>query len=77
MLDFYQVMEKSMMHCDNGYTIPNFSVFGYTCKTNIPSNTAFRSFGRPQSMYMMECIISDVAAVCNMPVHKVCNCIFS
>ena len=62
-----------MMHCENAYHIPNFSVVGYVCKTNIPSNTAFRAFGRPQTMYMMECIISDVAAVCNIPVHKVCS----
>ena len=60
------------MHCENAYHIPNFSVVGYACKTNMPSNTAFRSFGRPQSMYAMECIISNVAAVCNLPVHKVC-----
>ena len=64
-------MERSVLHCNNSYHIPNLSVVGYACKTNIPSNTAFRSFGRPQAMYMMECIISDVAAVCNMPVHKV------
>ena len=60
------------MHCENAYHIPNFSVVGYACKTNLPSNTGFRCFGRPQSMYMMECIISDVATVCNIPVHKVC-----
>ena len=62
-----------MMHCENAYHVPNFSVVGYVCKTNIPSNTAFRSFGRPQTMYMMECIISNVAAMCNIPVHKVCT----
>ena len=61
-----------MVHCENAYHIPNLNVVGYVCKTNLPSNTAFRSFGRPQSMYMMECIISNVAAVCNIPVHKVC-----
>ena len=65
-------MEKALMHSENAYHIPNFTAVGYTCKTNLPSNTAFRSFGRPQSMYMMECIISNVAAICNMPVHKVC-----
>ena len=66
-------MEESIMHCENAYNIPNLTVVGYVCKTNLPSNTAFRSFGRPQSMYMMECIISNVAAVCSMPVHKVCG----
>ena len=27
---------------------------GYLCKTNIPSNTAFRGFGGPQGMLAME-----------------------
>ena len=66
-------MEEAIMHCENAYNIPNLTATGYVCKTNLPSNTAFRAFGRPQTMYMMECIISNVAAVCNMPVHKVCG----
>ncbi|XP_065920484.1 xanthine dehydrogenase/oxidase-like isoform X2 [Dysidea avara] len=65
------VMERSAMHCENAYYIPNVKASGYACKTNIPSNTAFRAFGRPQTMYMMECVISIVADVCNFPVHKV------
>jgi len=59
------------MHCENAYHIPNVTAVGYACKTNLPSNTAFRSFGRPQAMYVMECVISNVADVCELPVHKV------
>ena len=59
------------MHCENAYYIPNVKASGYACKTNLPSNTAFRGFGRPQTMYMMECVISNVADVCELPVHEV------
>jgi len=69
-----QVLEKSVMHCENAYHIPNVTAVGYACKTNLPSNTAFRSFGRPQAMYMMECVISNVADVCELPVRKVSSC---
>ena len=59
------------MHVENAYQIPNVKARAYACKTNLPSNTAFRCFGRPQAMYMMECVISNVADVCKLPVHKV------
>ena len=59
------------MHVENAYQIANIKARAYACKTNLPSNTAFRCFGRPQAMYMMECIISNVADVCELPVHKV------
>ena len=59
------------MHVENAYQISNVKARAYACKTNLPSNTAFRCFGRPQSMYIMECVISNVADVCKLPVHKV------
>lgn len=37
-----------MFHFENSYYIPNAHVLGYSCKTNLPSNTAFRGFGGPQ-----------------------------
>lgn len=37
-----------MFHFENSYYIPNAYVLGYSCKTNLPSNTAFRGFGGPQ-----------------------------
>ncbi|CAL8080403.1 unnamed protein product [Orchesella dallaii] len=55
------VMEKAMMSFEAGYTIPNWDVVGYACKTNLPSNTAFRGYGGPQASFLTENIIDAVA----------------
>ena len=44
------VMERSMLHADNAYFIPNIAVSGTVCRTNLPSNTAMRGFGGPQGI---------------------------
>ena len=41
------VMDRALFHSDNSYFIPHVSVAGTCCKTNLPSNTAFRGFGGP------------------------------
>ena len=51
-------MEKSLLNLDNAYNIPHMKVQGYACRTNIPSNTAFRGFGGPQAMMIIEHIVS-------------------
>ena len=62
MYEFYfEVMERAMFHVDNSYHIPNTLISGFLCKTNTPSNTAFRGFGGPQGMFMTEAVITDVA----------------
>lgn len=58
-----QVLERAMCHFENCYRIPNVRVGGWVCKTNLPSNTAFRGFGGPQGMFAGEHIIRDVARV--------------
>lgn len=50
-----------MLHCENSYFIPNLEVTGYLCKTNMPTNTAFRGFGGPQGMLNAENYVRDVA----------------
>lgn len=50
-----------MLHFDNAYSIPNVRVEAWVCKTNLPSNTAFRGFGGPQGMLAGEHIVRDVA----------------
>lgn len=42
------VMERAVFHIDNSYNIPNIDCHGWVCRTNLPSNTAFRGFGGPQ-----------------------------
>src|SRR5207237_5776784 len=55
------VMERAMLHSDNAYFIPHFRVAGRVCKTNFPSNTAFRGFGGPQGVINIENIIEEIA----------------
>ncbi|KAL1251495.1 hypothetical protein QQF64_019291 [Cirrhinus molitorella] len=55
------VAEKMLLHLDNAYNIPNLRGRSAACKTNLPSNTAFRGFGVPQSVLVVESMINDVA----------------
>ena len=50
-----------MTHIENAYKIPVIKVYAYLCKTNMPSNTAFRGFGGPQAMFAGETIIRHIA----------------
>ncbi|XP_015600760.1 xanthine dehydrogenase [Cephus cinctus] len=65
------VLERAMFHFENSYKVPVSNVFGYLCKTNLPSNTAFRGFGGPQGMFIGENIIRHVAHYLGMEVAKV------
>ena len=64
-----------MTHSDNCYKIPNIKLHGRVCKTNLPSNTAFRGFGGPQGLMIAEQWISHIAEYLKKPVEeiKVCN----
>ncbi|XP_033106656.1 xanthine dehydrogenase/oxidase-like [Anneissia japonica] len=66
-----EVMDRAMFHVQNAYYIPNVTTRGYCCRTNIPSNTAFRGFGTPQALMMAENWISDIALVCGISQRKV------
>lgn len=65
------VMERGLFHLDNCYSIPNVQGLGYTCKTNLPTNTAFRGFGGPQSLFFAEHWITDVARVAGISQNAV------
>uniref|UniRef100_A0AAR2K435 FAD-binding PCMH-type domain-containing protein n=1 Tax=Pygocentrus nattereri TaxID=42514 RepID=A0AAR2K435_PYGNA len=47
--DSVLVIEKILLHMDNAYNILNLRGQSAACKTNLPSNTAFRGFGVPQT----------------------------
>ncbi|NEN22325.1 molybdopterin-dependent oxidoreductase [Cryomorpha ignava] len=55
------IAERTLFHACNSYFIPNVSTTVYSCKTNLPPNTAFRGFGGPQGMFVIESAISAVA----------------
>ncbi|XP_064080821.1 xanthine dehydrogenase/oxidase-like [Macrobrachium nipponense] len=56
------VTRRLMLNFDNAYRCANISITGFVCKTNLPSNTAFRAFGAPQGILFMENIISTIAS---------------
>ena len=51
------ILDRTLAHCTNSYFIPNVKATGYCCKTNLPPNTAFRGFGGPQGMFVIESAI--------------------
>lgn len=65
------IMERAVFHMDNAYKIPNIRGTGRICKTNLPSNTAFRGFGGPQGMLIAEYWMSEVAVTCGLPAEEV------
>lgn len=60
------VMERTLFHCTNSYCIPNVKATAYSCKTNLPPNTAFRGFGGPQGMFVIEAAIAKAAEHLNI-----------
>jgi xanthine dehydrogenase/oxidase len=58
---FSGVLHRLLLHVDNCYHWPALRVKGFICKTNLPSNTAFRGFGGPQGMQITEHILDHVA----------------
>ena len=55
------VMWRSMFHVDNAYKLPAVHVTGRVCRTHKTSQTAFRGFGGPQGMLVIEEILSRAA----------------
>lgn len=60
-----------MLSIANSYDIPNVRVSGWVCKTNLPTNTAYRAFGTPQAIMAGELIIRDVARKLNKDVIEI------
>lgn len=55
------VNDRAMAHIDNCYHLPHVRVVSHRCKTHTVSNTAFRGFGGPQGMVMIEAVIDAIA----------------
>jgi xanthine dehydrogenase large subunit len=61
------VLGRAMLHVDNAYYIPNLVVEGRIAKTNRVSNTAFRGFGGPQGMIVIEEVVDRIARTLKLP----------
>ncbi len=55
------VLARALCHIDNAYWIPAVRVNGRIAKTNKTSQTAFRGFGGPQGMIVIEDILGRCA----------------
>ncbi|MGB3827527.1 MAG: xanthine dehydrogenase molybdopterin binding subunit [Ornithinimicrobium sp.] len=55
------VLARALCHIDNAYWVPNIHVLGRIAKTHKTSQTAFRGFGGPQGMIVLEDILGRCA----------------
>ncbi len=55
------INDRGLFHLDNSYYIPSVEFTGRVAKTNVVSHTAFRGFGGPQGMVVMEEILDRIA----------------
>ena len=55
------VLARALCHIDNAYWIPNIRVNGRIARTHKTSQTAFRGFGGPQGMLVIEDILGRCA----------------
>lgn len=65
------IIARTLFHTDNCYDIPNLRATGTICRTNLPSNTAFRGFGGPQGVAAIENILEDIAADLGLDAYEV------
>ncbi len=64
------VLARALCHIDNAYWIPDVTVHGRVAKTHKTSQTAFRGFGGPQGMLVLEDIIGRCAPLLGVPPHE-------
>ena len=55
------VADRAIFHADNAYFLEDVQIASYRCKLNTQSHTAFRGFGGPQGMIVIETIMGDIA----------------
>jgi xanthine dehydrogenase large subunit len=65
------VLTRALCHADNCYFLPTVRFRGLACKTNTVSNTAFRGYGGPQGMLVIETIIEIIARQLGLAVDTV------
>lgn len=65
------VMERTLFHCTNSYFVPHVKATAYSCRTHLPPNTAFRGFGGPQGMFVIEAAIAKAAEQLGIPASDI------
>ena len=65
------VLARTLFHATNAYFIPNVRVTAAPCRTNLQPHTAFRGFGGPQGMFVIEAAINQAAAAMGMEAARI------
>jgi xanthine dehydrogenase large subunit len=65
------ILERSLFHATGAYHVPNARITGHSCRTNLPPFTAFRGFGGPQALFVMECALHHAAELAGLAVDVV------
>jgi xanthine dehydrogenase large subunit len=65
------IMWRSIFHVDNAYRLPAVEVTGRVCRTHKTSQTAFRGFGGPQGMLVIEEILAQGSQRLRLPADVV------
>ncbi len=55
------ILERTLFHSTNAYYIPHVKATAASCYTHLAPFTAFRGFGGPQAMFVLECAIQTAA----------------
>ncbi len=65
------ICDRGLFHLDNAYYVPACEYTGRVAKTNVCSHTAFRGFGGPQGMLVMEEVLDRIARRLGLPPERV------
>ncbi len=55
------VADRAIFHTDNAYYLSDLHIRSHRCKTHTQSHTAFRGFGGPQGVLLIETVMGDIA----------------
>jgi xanthine dehydrogenase large subunit len=61
------VLARALCHVDNAYFVPHVRVSGRVARTHKTSQTAFRGFGGPQGMLVVEDVLGRCAPLLGVP----------
>ncbi len=60
------VADRAIFHSDNAYFLEHVDITSYRLKLNTQSHTAFRGFGGPQGVILIEAIMGEIARTLGM-----------
>ena len=64
------ILARALCHVDNAYWIPHVEVLGRIARTHKTSQTAFRGFGGPQGMLVIEDVLGRCAPRLGLTPHE-------